>query len=84
MINVWSEIISHSITVNVGIINSLYYIRQLSELKKSQQKLLADKEKETVARLSNLQLSHKSQLSGDFSTLSCHTISLQLVFVYHC
>jgi len=38
---------------------------QLNELKQSHQKSLADKEEETTAKLVDLDVAHKGQLSGD-------------------
>jgi len=45
--------------------SSYYCIRQLNELKQSQQKLLADKEEETTARLADLDFAHECKLSGN-------------------
>ena len=51
------------------LLTSWHCICQLNELKQSQQKLLADKEEATAARLTNFDFTHKYKLSGDLITV---------------
>jgi len=46
----------------------------------SQQQLLADKEEEMTARLTDLDFTHKSQLSGEFNC--CHFFTSEFL-VFH-
>jgi len=58
---------------------SSYCMRQLNELKKSQQKSLADKEEKTAARLADLEFTHSCQLSGDFLIVSLNMWTLTVI-----
>jgi len=59
----WSDIFHFKFAEIIGYF-MLEFV-QLNELKQSHEKLLADHERESAARLASLELTHKRSLSGD-------------------